>query len=141
MRRDSSSHHEGGTRRWSVDTTAFGGKDGRVAELHCVEVEWAPDPATGRVCPREKPGSGFILEADLVLLALGFCGPSRTALVDELGIEKDPRGFIGRSDLHMTTADGVFVAGDMHRGASLVVRAMADGMQTARQVAAYLNVG
>jgi glutamate synthase (NADPH/NADH) small chain len=141
MRRDSSSHHEGGARRWGVDTTAFIGAEGRVTGLRCIEVEWKAGETDGRVCPVPVPGSESTVEADLVLLALGFCGPGRTALVDELGIETDSRGFIARSARHMTNVDGVFVAGDMHRGASLVVRAMADGMQTARQVASYLHVG
>jgi glutamate synthase (NADPH) small chain len=141
MRRDSSSHKEGGTRHWSVDTTAFIGEKGTVKQLNCVQVEWAFDGDRGRLCPREVPGSDFTLEADLVLLALGFVGPGRTALVDSLGIEADTRGFIARSDRHMTNVEGVFVAGDMHQGASLVVCAIADGMQTARHVASYLNVG
>ncbi len=78
MRRDSSSHKEGATRRWSVDTTAFTGENGAVKQVQCVEVEWAYDEATGRLCPRSVEGSDFSLDADLVLLAMGFVAPSPT---------------------------------------------------------------
>ncbi len=140
MRRDSSSHKEGETQRyWSVDTKAFTGEEGRVKQIHCVRVEWAPDESHGRLCPREIPGSDFALDADLVLIAMGFVGPGGTALAEQLGVEKDARGFIGRDDKHMTSVEGVFVTGDMQRGPSLVVHAISDGMQTAKQVTTYLN--
>ncbi len=140
MRRDSSSHKEGDTvRLWNIDTKAFVGEEGRVKQMQCVRVDWAFDESQGRVCPREVPESDFTLDADLVLLAMGFVGPGHTALVDYLTCAKDPRGFIGRDECHMTNVEGVFVAGDMQRGPSLVVRAIADGMQTARQVQAYLE--
>jgi glutamate synthase (NADPH/NADH) small chain len=138
MRRDSSSHKEGGTRRWNVDTTAFVGKKGQVKQLECVKVEWALDQTHGRLCPQPIEGSAFTLGADLVLLAMGFVAPSPTTLVEELHITKDSRGFVARDEHHMTNVDGVFVAGDMHRGASLVVHAMNDGMRTAGEVRAYL---
>lgn len=137
MRRDSSSHKEGATRRWGVDTKEFVGENGRVKQLRCVEVEWTAEG--GRSRPTEKPGSGFTLEADLVLLAMGFVGPGQTSLVGDLGIEKDSRGFIRRDERHMTNVAGVFAAGDMQRGASLVVHAISDGMLTGRNVLAYLN--
>ncbi|MBN1268521.1 MAG: glutamate synthase subunit beta [Kiritimatiellae bacterium] len=137
MRRDSSSHKEGATRRWNVATKEFVGEEGRVKQLRCVEVEWRVEG--GRPQPREKPGTGFTLDADLVLLAMGFIGPGRTALVEELDIATDARGFIRRDACHMTNADGIFVAGDMQRGASLVVHAISDGIRTARQVMAYLE--
>jgi glutamate synthase (NADPH/NADH) small chain len=138
MRRDSSSHKEGGARRWNIDTAAFAGKKGQVKGLECVQVEWALDHSHVRLCPRPIEGSAFTLAADLVLLAMGFVAPSPTALVEELGIAKDSRGFISRDASHMTNVAGVFVSGDMHRGASLVVHAMNDGMRTAAGVAAYL---
>lgn len=140
MRRDSSSHKEGPTvRRWSVDTREILGENGQVKALRCVAVEWKKAKATGAWQPHPIPGSEFTLEADLVLLALGFVGPGPTAMVDELGIERDARGFIRRNQQHMTNVQGVFVAGDMQRGASLVVHAIADGMRTAEHVAAYLR--
>jgi glutamate synthase (NADPH/NADH) small chain len=139
MRRDSSSHKEGGVRRWSVDTTAFLGKQGHVKQLQCVQVDWALDKNRGRLCPQPVEGSSFKLDADLVLLALGFVAPAPTSLVEKLGVTQDYRGFIARDGSHMTSAEGVFVAGDMHRGPSLVVHAMNDGVRTAREVAAYLT--
>ncbi len=141
MLRESSSHKEGALRRWSVDTTGFTGEDGVVKQVHCVEVEWAYDEAAGRVCPRRVEGSDFSVDADLVLIAMGFVAPSPTGLVEALGIAKDPRGFIARDERHMTNVEGVFVTGDMRSGASLVVRAIADGMQTAQKVTASFELG
>lgn len=139
MLRESSSHQEGGTRRWSVDTTGFAGDGGRVQQVQCTEVEWVMDETLGRVCPRPVPGSAFTLDADLVLLALGFIGPGRTALIEQLHLATDQRGFIARDGRHMTSTEGVLVAGDMHQGPSLVVRAIADGLKTGEAVLNYLN--
>ncbi len=139
IRRDSSSHKEGGTRMWNVDTTAFVGQKGSVTSLQCSKVDWDMDDSTGRLCPR--PVEAFSIEADLVLLALGFVAPTPTALVEDLQIETDSRGFIARDESHMTNIEGVFVAGDMQRGASLVVHAINDGIRTAHQVADHLSEG
>jgi glutamate synthase (NADPH) small chain len=154
MMRESSSHKEGAVRLWSVDTVGFAGaggaaangaveggtpQGGAVKQVRCVEVEWAHDQAAGRLCPRRIEGSEFTVDADLVLIAMGFVAPGPTALVEALGIAKDPRGFIARDECHMTNVEDVFVTGDMRTGASLVVRAMADGMQTARNVMAHLS--
>jgi glutamate synthase (NADPH/NADH) small chain len=139
MLRESSSHKEGAIRRWNVDTTGFTGEEGVVKRIQCVEVEWAYDQAAGRICPRRVEGLDFSVDADLVLIAMGFVAPSRVGLVDALGIAKDPRGFIARDECHMTSVEGVFVTGDMSNGASLVVRAIGDGMQTARKVMAHLS--
>ena len=86
MRRDSSSHKEGDTQRyWSVDTTAFAGEAGLASErVQCARVEWAFDESRGQTCPRAIPGSDFELEADLVLLAMGFVAPGPTDLVEHL---------------------------------------------------------
>jgi glutamate synthase (NADPH) small chain len=137
--RESSSHKEGAVRRWGVDTTGFSGEDDRVRRVECVRVDWVPDQASGQLCPVPVGGSAFAVEADLVLIAMGFVGPSPTALVEQLGVEKNARGFIARDSLTMTNVDGIFVTGDMQSGASLVVRAISDGMRTARQVIAYLE--
>jgi glutamate synthase (NADPH/NADH) small chain len=139
MLRESSSHKEGVTRRWGVDTTGFDGQDGLVKQVQCVRVEWAYDEAAARSCPRRIEDSEFAVDADLVLIATGFVAPSRTALVDALGISRDSRGFIARDERHMTNVESVFVTGDMRNGASLVVRAIGDGMQTARKVVAHLS--
>ena len=139
MLRESSSHKEGVTRRWGIDTIAFGGENGAVSHVRCVEVDWAYDPASGRVCPNRVEGSEFEVDADLVLIAMGFVAPSRTALIEAIGIAKDSRGFVARDERHMTNVEGVFVTGDMRNGASLVVRAIGDGMLTARKVMAHLS--
>ncbi len=136
--RESSSHQEGGERRWSVMTKRLEGRDGRVARLHACEVSWEAD-ASGRAVPREIPGSDFAVDTDLVLLALGFTGPGRNCYVEELQLERDDRGIPRRDDNHMTSEPGVFIAGDMAQGASLIVRALADGAHAARGVDAYLR--
>jgi glutamate synthase (NADPH) small chain len=139
MLRESSSHKEGALRLWNVDTTGFTGEAGVVKRVRCVEVTWAYDQAAGQDCPRRIEGSEFSVDADLVLIAMGFVAPSPNGLVEALGIAKDPRGFIARDERHMTSVEGVFVTGDMRNGASLVVRAIGDGMQTARKVMAHLS--
>ncbi len=139
MRRDSTSHKEGAIRRWCVNTTAFTGEHGWVKQVQCAEVEWVAGDRGEQRRPRVVPGSDFTIDAGLVLLAMGFVGPGQTAIVEELGVAKDRRGFIQRDERHMTNVKGVFVAGDMQRGPSLVVHAISDGMQTARNVMAYLN--
>jgi glutamate synthase (NADPH/NADH) small chain len=136
--RESSSHKEGGERRWNVSTRRFLGQDGRVSRLECVEVEWVPGKE-GRMEPRELPGSEFEVAADLVLLALGFVGPARNKIVDDLGVEKDKAGNIRVDPLHMTSVPGLFASGDMARGQSLVVRAIADGRETAKGIRQYLE--
>lgn len=137
--RESSSHKEGGDRRWCITTRSFSGKDGQVTHLNCAEVEWVKPAAGGAPTPREKPGSEFTVEADLVLLAMGFVGPGRNRLVEELKLELDPRGFVKRYPNNMTSEAGVFVAGDMTQGASLVVRALQDGRETAKGIDAWLT--
>jgi glutamate synthase (NADPH) small chain len=139
QRRDSSSHKEGGARRWSVRTTEFIGRDGRVAALKGKEVEWQDAEDTGRPVPVGKDGSEFTIEADLVLLAMGFVGPGRNRLVEQLDLALDRRGFVQKDETGMTSRKGVFVAGDMHQGASLVVRAIQDGKDTAEMVMRYLE--
>jgi glutamate synthase (NADPH/NADH) small chain len=138
MLRESSSHKEGCERRWCVTTNEFVGEGGHVKKLRCAEVEWTPGPE-GRPAPKEKPGSEFFVEADLVLLAMGFVGPGKNLLVEKLGIALDKRGFIQRDAGGMTSDPGTFVAGDMTQGASLVVRAIDDGQKTARRVIEYLR--
>lgn len=127
------SHEEGGVREWSVATTGFGG-DGRgnVRRLHAVRV--GPSPGFEPV-----PGSQFTLEADLVLLAMGFVGPAREGPVAELGLKLDGRGNVLTGGDFTTSAPGVFAAGDMRRGQSLVVWAIAEGRQAARAIDRYLK--
>ncbi len=133
MRRDSSSHQEGGERRWCVTTLGFEGADGRLSGLRCAEVEWV-DAADGRPTPRPKAGSEFVLAADLALIAMGFAGPVRGRLLRDLGVSFDERGHVVRDANHQTAVPGVFASGDLARGASLVVHAIADGRAAAEDI-------
>jgi glutamate synthase (NADPH/NADH) small chain len=121
-----------------VTTQALTGEQGHVRKLHGAEVEWIA-PEGGRPTPVEKPGTEFILDADLVLLAMGFTGPARSALFESFGLEHDARGQVVRDRAGMTSRSGVFVTGDMASGASLVVRAIADGLRVATGVQAWLG--
>ena len=137
--RVSSSHKEGCQRRWSVATREFVGEAGSVKAVKAIEVEWVTPPGGGRPAMKEKPGTEFTIEADLVLLAMGFSGPGRNKLVEDLAIRTEPSGVIWRDANNMTSVPGIFVAGDMSHGASLVVRAMKDGRQAAAGIAGYLS--
>ena len=141
IRRDSSSHEEGGERRWSATTEEFVGEDGHVRQLRCAEVEWARVGGCDQLVPKKKQGTEFTVDADLVLLAMGFVGPGHNILLERLGIEIDRKGFVRCDENGMTVRPGVFVAGDMTQGASLVVRAMQDGKRVARGVIGYLSKG
>jgi glutamate synthase (NADPH/NADH) small chain len=121
-------------RRYSVMTKRFVGDDaGRVKELHTVEITWAKDDS-GRVVPQEIPGTEKIWKADLVLLALGFVGPEPDGLLAQLDVKLDSRGNVVIDDNCQTSVPKVFAAGDMSRGQSLIVWAIADGRKAARCV-------
>jgi len=130
--RTSSSHEEGGVRDWSVVTKEFIGENGRVKQLRCVRVEWVSESATGRRKMQEISGSDFILDADLVLLALGFVHPEQDTVVRDLGLELDERGNIKTGPNYETSRNKVFAAGDARRGQSLVVWAIREGREAAR---------
>jgi len=134
--RTSSSHEEGCARDWSVATKRFEGADGKVKKLVAAHVEWKD----GNIV--EVPGTEFELEADLVLLAMGFLGPVQMGLIDELGLAKDARGNVKATTdgagCYQTSDCKVFAAGDMRRGQSLVVWAIREGRQCARAVDEYL---
>jgi len=134
--RVSSAHEEGGAREYSVNTTHFTGVGGRVATLHAVRVEMVTEG--GRTSFRPLPGTEYQLEADLVLLAMGFLGPRREGLLTELGVKLTDRGNVWRDANWMTSVPGVFTAGDMQRGQSLIVWAIAEGRSAARGVDLYL---
>lgn len=139
VRRDSSSHKEGGVRLWSVMTERFAVENGRVAAAHVCEVEWDNSGRGGAGQPRKRSGTEFVLPADLVLLAMGFSGAGANLLTGEHGLALDKRGFVIRDANCMTGADGIFAAGDMSMGASLVARAMADGRRAADGVMRWLE--
>jgi len=136
--RTSSSHEEGGMRDWSVNTKRFSGRDGKVETLHAVRLEFGAPDATGRRQMSEVPGSEFEVKADLVLLALGFLGPQKSGMIEQLGLKLDPRGNVLADQNYMTSIPGIFSAGDMRRGQSLVVWAITEGRQAARGVDKYL---
>jgi glutamate synthase (NADPH/NADH) small chain len=123
-------HEEGGLRDWSLATTKFTG-NGNVQQLHGVCV--GPPPKFEAI-----PGTEFTMEADLILIAMGFVGPVRSML-DQLGVELDSRGNVATDQNNMSSEPGVFAAGDMRRGQSLVVWAIAEGRETATSVDAYLR--
>lgn len=135
--RTSTSHEEGCERLWSVSTTSFEGSNGTVEKLRGVSVEW--EDIDGRRRMTEIEGSEFELRADLVLLALGFVSPIREGLLDQLGVDLDQRGNVvaDQSD-YATTIAGVFAAGDVRRGQSLVVWAIREGRRCARAVDKHL---
>ncbi len=135
--RTSTSHEEGCERLFSVSTIAFEGKNGQVSKVRCTKVEW--QQGNGRLNMREIPGSEFSLEADLVLLAMGFLHPIHQGLLDQLRVELDPRGNVRAAPRdYLASIDKVFAAGDMRRGQSLVVWAIREGRECARAVDEYL---
>jgi glutamate synthase (NADPH/NADH) small chain len=133
----STAHEEGGERLYSVSTQRFSGDDdGHVRALHAVKVEIVRKD--GRTAFQPIPGSEFQIPADLVLLAMGFLGPERAPLVDDFGLKLTERGNVWRDERWMTSVPGVFTAGDMQRGQSLIVWAIAEGRSAARAVDYYL---
>jgi glutamate synthase (NADPH) small chain len=135
--RVSSAHEEGGERLYSVSTQKFTGDDrGRVKALHAVQVEMAA--SNGRMEFKPVAGSEFELKADLVLLAMGFLGPEQNGMLKDLGVTLTERGNVWRDARWMTSVPGVFTAGDMQRGQSLIVWAIAEGRSAARGVDEYL---
>ncbi len=130
--RTESAHEEGGKRDWALNTTKFvGDADGHVKELHGVRV--GPPPKF-----EPMPGTEVVIETDLVLLALGFTGPVKRGMVEQFGVELDSRGNIATKGNYMTSVPGIFAAGDMRRGQSLVVWAIAEGRSAAKAIDQYL---
>jgi glutamate synthase (NADPH) small chain len=127
-----SSHEEGGKRDWSINTVKFSGdENGNVKKLHAIRV--SPPPKF-----EAMPGTEFELDADLVLLAMGFTGPVRPGLVEQLGVEVNVRGNVATDDNYQTSIPNVFAAGDLRRGQSLVVWAIAEGRKAARAIDLHL---
>jgi glutamate synthase (NADPH/NADH) small chain len=126
-------HEEGGTRDWGIATTKFtGDSDGNVSKLHAVRV--GPPPKFEPI-----PGTEFEMDADLVLLAMGFLGPVRSGMLEQLGAAIDGRGNVQTDSDYATSIPGIFAAGDMRRGQSLVVWAIAEGRKAAESVDQFLR--
>jgi glutamate synthase (NADPH) small chain len=130
--RTSSAHEEGGDREYCVMTKSFTGKNGHVTQLHAVRVEFE-----GRNL-KEISATEFTLDVDLVLLAMGFLGPERNGMLEELGVAINERGNVATNAEKMTSVPGIFAAGDIARGQSLVVWAIREGRQAAKSVDKYL---
>jgi glutamate synthase (NADPH/NADH) small chain len=132
--RTEGAHEEGGIRDWSINSIKFTGDEhGNVKQLHLVRV--GPPPKFEAIA-----GSEHILEVDLVLLAMGFLGPVRTGMIEQLGLALDNRGNVAANAEYQTSVDGIFAAGDMRRGQSLVVWAIAEGRKAAAAIDRYLTV-
>ncbi|MBF0460420.1 MAG: glutamate synthase subunit beta [Magnetococcales bacterium] len=139
--RVSSSHQEGCVQEWNILTKYFEGENDHVKHLHCVRLRWQASEGGGRPQMTEIAGSAFSLEADLVLLAMGFLAPVKSGLLEALGVALDERGNVQVNGRSMTSIEGVFAAGDMATGQSLVVRAISSGRQAAKGVDGWLRGG
>lgn len=137
--RTTSSHEEGCKRDWSITTTGFEGKGGKVTSGNFARVAWEKDEQTGRLKMKQVPGSEFSLEVDLVMLAMGFVHVRQPGLVSDLGVTLDGLGNVETGDDYQSSVPGVFAAGDAETGASLVVRAIFQARESAKAVDAYLK--
>ena len=136
--RSSPAHEEGGVRDYDILTKSFTGRNGQLEQLHAVRLDWSQSDENGRPIMQEIAGSEFDVDADLVLLAMGFLHPEHKGMVEDLALELDPRGNIRADENKMTSRPGVFTGGDASRGQSLVVWAIAEGREMARGVDSYL---
>ncbi|HEY4485620.1 MAG TPA: glutamate synthase subunit beta, partial [Nitrospiria bacterium] len=136
--RTSHAHEEGCDREWSISTQCFSGAKGRVTGLHGIRVELKPN-AGGGMSFVEIPGTETEMAVDLVLLAMGFTGPVQEGLIADLGLKLDARGNVAVDENHRTSVDGVFAAGDVKRGASLIVWAIREGRDAALGIDQYLR--
>jgi glutamate synthase (NADPH/NADH) small chain len=135
----STSHEEGGNRFWSVLTKRFTGQNGQVKKLHCIKLEFGPErDSKGCALMKEIPGSEFEIEADLVILAIGFVHPEHKGLVEALKLELDRRGNIKTDQNYMTSRHKIFAAGDARRGQSLIAWAIQEGRAAAQKIDLFL---
>lgn len=131
-------HYDGEIRQYAVATKYFTGEKGKVKSIHCVRLNHHTCPKTGKRSFKEIPGSEFVLPADLVVFAMGFLHPRHKGLLEDLGVELDSRGNVATDDSFQTSKEGIFAAGDMRRGQSLVVWAISEGRKLAKSVDEYL---
>jgi glutamate synthase (NADPH/NADH) small chain len=130
-------HRPARIRDYSINTKAFKGENGVVKKLVGIRLEWAKG-ADGRMSMKEIPNSEFEMDCDLCFLALGFIHPEHPGPIDQLKLEKDARGNVKVDQNYMTALPGIFAAGDIRRGQSLVVWAISEGRQAARGVDEFL---
>ena len=135
--RTSSSHMEGCERRWSLSTKRFIGENGKLKQVEVVQVEWKNE--NGRWMMNEVPGTNELINAELVLLSMGFTQPVHIGLLDELGVEYDQRGNVKVESNKQTSLNKIFAAGDVEKGASLVVHAIEAGKVAARNIDEFLR--
>ncbi|MDP8254097.1 MAG: glutamate synthase subunit beta [Candidatus Kaelpia aquatica] len=134
----STSHEEGGQREWSVLTKKFLGRDGAINKISCVKIEFEKESENSCPSMREIPGSEFEIEADIVILAIGFLHTEKSTLLSKLSIVFDERGNVKTDDCYMTSAKNIFSAGDMRIGQSLVAWAISEGRKAAYSMDKYL---
>ena len=140
IERTSTSHEEGCVREYAVMTKSFEGQNGSLEKVEIIRLKFGPkDPNTDQRQMKEIPNSEFEVKADLVFLAMGFLGPTKNSLIEELNIKLDQRSNVLTDSRYMTNLDGVFAAGDMRRGQSLVVWAISEGRKAAQSVNTYLK--
>lgn len=140
IERTSTSLLEGCKREYAVMTKAFIGENGKVEKVKAIRLHFGPkDAVTGQRQMKEIPNSEFEIKADLVLLAMGFLGPNKNDLIQELNIVTDRRSNVSTNSDYMTNIEGIFAAGDMRRGQSLVVWAISEGRKAAASVDEYLT--
>lgn len=135
--RTNTSHEEGGVREWSIATKYFSGENGRVKNIHCVKLNWIEDDKGRRM--EEIEGSEFSIDADIILFAMGFLHPEHGDMLENFGVDVDQRGNVETNERYMTSASGVFAAGDMRTGQSLVCKAIAEGRMVAVAIDRYLK--
>jgi glutamate synthase (NADPH/NADH) small chain len=126
-------------RQWNILTKEFtGDENGNVSKFHAARVEWKEGP-NGRKSMEEVPGTEFDLDANLVLLAIGFVHPEHDGLINNMGLELDERGNVKTDENYMTNKEGIFAAGDMRKGQSLIVWAINEGREAAEAVDNFLK--
>ncbi len=136
--RTSTSQEEGCKREWSILTKKFAGSGIKLERVHCAKVDWKMNEATKKMKMVEAPGSDFTLDVDMVFLAMGFLHTEHNRLLKHLGIVFDGKGNININNSYTTNVPGVFAAGDASLGASLVVRAIYQGREAAKEINRYL---
>ncbi|MCM8813985.1 MAG: glutamate synthase subunit beta, partial [Candidatus Omnitrophica bacterium] len=139
--RTSTSHEEGGQRDWAILTKRFSGENNCLKKLECVRVEFVPQEKKSCALMREIAGSTFDIEVDVAIIAVGFLHPEHGTLLDTLGVAFDQRGNVQTDERYMSSVPGVFAAGDLRRGQSLIVWAIREGRCAAHHIDAYIAGG